>query len=180
MNRLRPPEETDSPAKKIISERDEQIVSAYDAQGNSPDIPALAYRFKISAQTIRNTLERNGIKPISNSKRGRKSISGMRPNTPVHAHIAQVLRKIYADYELQTGYPPSHTLVAEEIGLNRAAFLELSAGRRDARLSELIVIAKAAKISLAELVTPKWITKKNATGTIDHKLLDSSKALASN
>lgn len=161
MNRLRPKTELESPIKKVVSERDERVVSAYDAQGSEPNIPLLSEQFNLSGQTIRNILTAHGIKPVSKAKRGRKPLSGLKANGPIHARVAQILRGLYAEFELQTGYPPSVTMVAEEIGLNKSAFTEITAGRRDIRLSELILIAKAAKISLAELVTPKW-TSKNA------------------
>lgn len=152
MNQLRPQEEI----KDTISDRDERVVAAYDAQGDEPNIPALAAEFNLSGQTIRNILQAHGIKPVSKAKRGRKPLSGLRAIGPVHSHVAQVVRAIYAEFELATGSPPSVTLVAEHIGLNRSSFMEIIAGRRDIRLSELVAIAKTANMSVSDLVTPKW------------------------
>ena len=160
MNQIRPQAELKSPLKKVApSDRDEKIVAAYDAQGTEPNIPKLSEQFHLSGQTIRKILQNHGIVPVSRAKRGRKPLSGLKAASPIHAHVAQIVRNLYAEYELETGFPPSMTLVAEHIGLNKSSFMEIIAGRRDIRLSELISIANATGTTLEALVTPKWKSK---------------------
>ena len=157
MNSLRPKPPEISVVKKLISERDERIINAYEAQGDEPHIPRLAEQLGVTPQTVRNVLRRHQIKPLSKGNRGRKIATRQTTLTPVHARIAQVLRTIYANYELETGSNPQITVIADHIGLAKSAYSEILSGRRDARLSELTLIAKAAKISLPELLTVKWI-----------------------
>lgn len=150
---------TDTPkqseVKKILSARDEGILKDYDAQGSEPDIPALARKYRVTAQTIRNVLSANGIKPVSTAKRGRKSTTDFSPISKLHAKIGGILSLIRADYRLKTGREPSTTAVAAFVGLNRAAYEDILIGRRDLTLSEMQLIAHAAGITLAELVTPR-------------------------
>jgi len=150
MNKIRPLEE--SSVKKAISERDERVIAAYDAQGSNPDIPALAVSLGLTPKQIRYALSHNGIKPISNGKRGRKPVTGNTAFSLLHARIAQILREIHANYELETGSNPRVTIIASEIGITKQAYIEILAGQRDVRLSELQAIAKAAKKPLAEIV----------------------------
>lgn len=153
MNKLVP--STETPVKKVKSERDKRVLDAYEAQGTSPDIPILAAAEKVSQQTIRNILAAHGIKPVSAARRGPKLLKEQPASSLLHARIAQVLRGIYADYELEHGTNPKVAVIAAHIGINAQAYTEISAGRRDIRLSELVAIAKATKppMSLAQLVT---------------------------
>lgn len=151
MNTIRPKKDTS--IKKILSSRDEGILKDYDEQ-DTKDIPLLAHKFNVSAQTVRNVLVKHGIKPVSNGKRGRKPIADFQPTTKVHAKISKVLSILSGEYRLRTGLDPTNTAMALEIGITRRAFEEIMHGRRDVLLSELQAIADKAKISLAELVTP--------------------------
>lgn len=153
MNKLVP--STETPAKKVRSERDKRVVDAYEAQGDHPDIPFIADAEKISQQTVRNILSNHGIKPVSAARRGPKRLREQPASSLLHARIAQVVRSIYANYELEHGSDHNVAVIAAHIGINAQAFVEIAAGRRDIRLSELIAIAKATKppMSLPQLVT---------------------------
>lgn len=151
MNTIKP--RAKDSTKKILNSRDEGILKDYDEQ-TVKDIPSLALAYNVSPQTVRNVLSKNGIKPVSNGKRGRKPLADFQPNTKVHSKISHVLSMLSGEYRLRTGQEPTYTAMALEIGISRRAFEEIMAGRRDIPLSELQAIAKKAKISLAELVTP--------------------------